>query len=61
MIIECKKAVLKNGFFIFNTNFSIEASRRIDSSWKTEIETRIFSSIDTKELILPNFQNIFKN
>lgn len=36
--------------------FSIEASRRISSSWKVELEARIFSTIDSNELILSNFQ-----
>lgn len=36
--------------------FSIEASRRIGSSWKAELEARIFNNIDRKELILSNFQ-----
>ncbi|MEH6536336.1 MAG: hypothetical protein V7719_08095 [Psychroserpens sp.] len=36
--------------------FSIEASRRIGSSWKAELEARIFSGIDTNELILGNFK-----
>jgi len=36
--------------------FSIEASRRIGSSWTAEIEARIFSSIDSQELILSNFK-----
>ncbi|MEO1030566.1 MAG: hypothetical protein AAFX55_04135 [Bacteroidota bacterium] len=35
--------------------FSIEASRRIGSSWKAELEARIFSSIDSQEFILSNF------
>ncbi|RNC86701.1 MAG: hypothetical protein ED556_04585 [Winogradskyella sp.] len=35
--------------------FSIEASRRIGSSWKAELEARIFSSIDQSEFILSNF------
>ncbi|WP_123803462.1 hypothetical protein [Flavivirga aquatica] len=36
--------------------FSIEASRRFGSSWKAEIEARIFNSIDNKEFILSNFK-----
>lgn len=36
--------------------FSIEASRRIGSSWKAEIEARIFSSIVNQELLLSNFK-----
>jgi len=36
--------------------FSIEASRRIGTSWKAEIEARIFNSIDNKEFILTNFK-----
>jgi hypothetical protein len=36
--------------------FSIEASRRIGTSWKAEIEARIFNSIDNKEFILSNFK-----
>ncbi len=36
--------------------FSIEASRRIGSSWKVELEARIFNDIDNSELILSNFQ-----
>ena len=35
---------------------SIEASRRIGSSWKAEIEARIFSSIDNQEFLLSNFK-----
>ncbi|WP_422105609.1 hypothetical protein [Winogradskyella sp.] len=35
--------------------FSVEASRRIGSSWKAELEARIFSSIDSQEFILSNF------
>ena len=35
--------------------FSIEASRRLGSSWKAELEARIFSSIDQNEFILSNF------
>ncbi|WP_299113134.1 hypothetical protein [uncultured Winogradskyella sp.] len=34
---------------------SIEASRRLGSSWKAELETRIFSAIDDEEFILSNF------
>ncbi len=37
--------------------FSIEASRRIGSSLKVELEARIFSNIDPTELILSNFQD----
>jgi len=36
--------------------FSIEASRRIGTSWKAEIEARIFNSIDNKEFIFTNFK-----
>ncbi|MBV1922660.1 MAG: hypothetical protein KUG68_01385 [Flavobacteriaceae bacterium] len=36
--------------------FSIEASRRIGTSWKAEIEARIFNNIDSNEFILSNFQ-----
>lgn len=36
--------------------FSIEASRRIGNSWKAELEARIFSTIDSNEFILSNFQ-----
>ncbi|WP_298903768.1 hypothetical protein [uncultured Psychroserpens sp.] len=36
--------------------FSIEASRRIGSSWKVELEGRFFSNIDTNEFILSNFK-----
>ena len=36
--------------------FSIEASRRIGSSWTAEIEARIFSEIDSQEFILLNFK-----
>jgi len=36
--------------------FSIEASRRIGSSWTAEIEARIFSNIDSQEFILSNFR-----
>ncbi|WP_299226651.1 hypothetical protein [uncultured Psychroserpens sp.] len=35
--------------------FSLEASRRIGSSWKAEIEARFFSNIDANEFILSNF------
>ncbi len=35
--------------------FSIEASRRLGSSWKAELEARIFSNIDESEFILSNF------
>jgi hypothetical protein len=35
---------------------SIEASRRIGNSWKAEIEARIFSSIDTQDILLSNFK-----
>ncbi len=37
--------------------FSIEASRRIGSSWKAELEARIFSNISNEEFILSNFKN----
>ncbi|MBL4604741.1 MAG: hypothetical protein JKY02_03505 [Flavobacteriaceae bacterium] len=40
-----------------STIISLEASRRIGSSWKAEIEARIFNTIDSSELILSNFQN----
>lgn len=36
--------------------FSIEASRRIGSSWKAQLEARIFSNIDADESILSNFK-----
>ncbi|MGI9551960.1 MAG: hypothetical protein ACR2MT_12235 [Aurantibacter sp.] len=36
--------------------FSLEASRRIGSSWTAEVEARIFSSISPQEIILSNFQ-----
>lgn len=36
--------------------FSIEASRRIGSSWTAEIEARIFSKIEDREFILSNFK-----
>ncbi|OUR96107.1 hypothetical protein A9Q86_16265 [Flavobacteriales bacterium 33_180_T64] len=36
--------------------FSIEASRRIASSWKVELEGRFFNNIDTNEFILSNFR-----
>ncbi len=36
--------------------FSIEASKRIGSSWTAEIEARIFSNIDNREFILSNFR-----
>jgi hypothetical protein len=36
--------------------FSIEASRRIGSSWTAEIEARLFSKIDEREFILSNFR-----
>ena len=35
---------------------SFEASRRIGSSWKAEVEARVFSSIDKQELLLSNFK-----
>ena len=37
--------------------FSVEASRRIGTSWTAEIEARIFSNIDDGELILSNFRD----
>lgn len=37
--------------------FSIEASRRFGSSWKAQLEARIFSNIDDQELILGNFKD----
>lgn len=37
--------------------FSIEASRRIGSSWTAEVEARIFSNIDSQEFILSNFKD----
>lgn len=37
--------------------FSIEASRRIGSSWKAEVEARIFSNIDSQEFIISNFKD----
>ncbi len=40
-----------------STIFSIEASRRFGSNWTAEIEARIFSEVDTSELILSNFQD----
>ncbi|MEM8939996.1 MAG: hypothetical protein AAGC64_11675, partial [Bacteroidota bacterium] len=40
-----------------STLFSIEASRRFGSNWTTEIEARIFSDIESGELILSNFQD----
>ncbi len=36
--------------------FSIEASRRIGNSWKAEIEARVFSNIDTQDVLLSNFK-----
>ena len=36
--------------------FSIEASRRIGSSWTAEVEARIFSNISDNEFILSNFK-----
>jgi len=39
-----------------STIFSIEASRRIGSNWKAEVEARIFNNIDSDEMILSNFQ-----
>ena len=35
--------------------FSVEASRRIGSNFKVEVEARIFNDIDTSEFILNNF------
>ncbi len=35
---------------------SLEASRRIGSSWKAEVEARVFNTIDEEELILSNFK-----
>ncbi len=40
-----------------STIFSVEASRRFGSSWTAEIEARVFSDIETSELILSNFQD----
>ena len=40
-----------------STIFSLEASRRFGSSWTAEVEARIFSNIDTSELILNNFRD----
>jgi len=37
--------------------FSIEASRRLGSTWKGELEARVFSTIDSNELLLTNFKN----
>ena len=37
--------------------FSVEASRRIGSSWTAEIEARIFSNIADSELFLSNFRD----
>ncbi len=37
--------------------FSIEASRRIGSSWKAELEGRFFNNIDSNEFILSNFED----
>ncbi|MEM7085872.1 MAG: hypothetical protein AAF489_06805 [Bacteroidota bacterium] len=37
--------------------FSLEASRRVGSSWTVAVEARIFSDIDPSELILQNFKN----
>lgn len=45
-------ADLKNSSKIF----SLEASRRLGASWKLEIEARLFSHIDDRELILSNFR-----
>lgn len=36
--------------------FSVEASRRIGSTWKAAVEARVFSSIDENEFILNNFK-----
>lgn len=36
---------------------SIEASRRIATSWTAEIEGRFFEEVDEKELIFSNFRN----
>jgi len=37
--------------------FSLEASRRIGSSFKLELEGRLFSNISEREFILNNFEN----
>ncbi len=37
--------------------FSLEASRRISSTFKLELEGRLFSNISDRELILNNFEN----
>jgi len=39
-----------------STIYSLEASRRFGSNWRLEVEARIFSNIDTTELILGNFR-----
>jgi len=36
--------------------FSIEASRRVGTSWKAQLEARVFNTIDQSELILSNFK-----
>lgn len=40
-----------------STIFSVEASRRIGTSWKAEIEARIFNSVDVNDIILSNFKD----
>ena len=40
-----------------STIFSIEASRRIRSSWKAELEARFFNNIDKNEFVLSNFSD----
>ncbi len=53
-------SILLGGIFDLDGSsriFSLEASRRIATSWTAEAEARIFSSIDTNELILSNFRN----
>ncbi|VAW15671.1 FIG01201466: hypothetical protein, partial [hydrothermal vent metagenome] len=52
--------ILLGGITDLNNNskiFSIEASRRLGESLKLEIEGRLFSNINAKEIILSNFKN----
>ncbi|MEM9822623.1 MAG: hypothetical protein AAF985_16190 [Bacteroidota bacterium] len=51
--------ILFGGILDLNSSskvFSVEASRRVGSNWKAEIEARIFNQIDNRELLLSNFR-----
>ncbi len=53
-------AILIGGIADLNSSskiFSLEASRRLGSTWTVEAEARIFNSIAPSELILSNFEN----